>query len=489
MKKFIFAVIIGAAGLVARGQVYVAGYEVAKEEILREIPEAYILKAQSELHVAYQHTSHGTHVSYGLYGLPYFKEGDQELFAVSNTLEPGKLELQDYAIEAYAEEGTSAADLSWYETAFIQATRNYLEDPLHAHINVVMWSWCDIAEHNVSENYLPGMDSLISEYGPGGSRVGTEEGMREIPVTFIFMTGHANKNANTGGLEPKNQAALINAHCNENGYFCLDYYSIDTHDMDDNYWEDAGDNGDSDSYGGNFYEDWQNSHLLGQDYFENRNWVDGPAIWGDHNTQHITANRKAFAMWWILARIAGWSGTAEEVQVTGIDVFAEGGIEEIDPDSSLQMVASVTPAEATDARVEWSVENLTGQATIDESGVLTAISTGTVRVVATAMDGSLVQGTLDISVSSPSGMLSKKDLTDVRIYPNPGNGIFYVEPGRLLIRGLNVVDANGSQVLSLHPSPVQQLLEIDLHGYPSGLYVLHLIFEEGSVVRQITNIN
>jgi len=26
---------------------------------------------------------------------------------------------------------------------------------------------------------------------------------------------------------------------------------------------------------------------------------------GAHNDQHITANRKSYAMWWILARIAG----------------------------------------------------------------------------------------------------------------------------------------------------------------------------------------
>ena len=81
--------------------------------------------------------------------------------------------------------------------------------------------------------------------------------------------------------------------------------------MDGNYWEDAGDDGNS-STGGNFYADWQNSHTLGEDYFENRSSPGGSVTCGAHNTQHITANRKAYAMWYILARIAGWDGTASE---------------------------------------------------------------------------------------------------------------------------------------------------------------------------------
>jgi hypothetical protein len=78
--------------------------------------------------------------------------------------------------------------------------------------------------------------------------------------------------------------------------------------MDDHYWADAGDNGNSQAYGGNFYEDWQESHSAGSDYFQNRNAPQGSVTFGDHNSQHITANRKAYAMWWILARIAGWDG-------------------------------------------------------------------------------------------------------------------------------------------------------------------------------------
>ena len=125
------------------------------------------------------------------------------------------------------------------------------------------------------------------------------------------MSGHANSWGNTGPQQPKPQADLINNFCITNRYFCLDYYSIDTHDMDGNYWEDAGDDGNS-LTGGNFYQNWQDGHALGQDWFENKESPGGPVAYGAHNTQHITANRKAYAMWWILARIAGWSGDHSE---------------------------------------------------------------------------------------------------------------------------------------------------------------------------------
>ncbi|MCK4992678.1 MAG: hypothetical protein KAS29_19405, partial [Bacteroidales bacterium] len=176
--------------------------------------------------------------------------------------------------------------------AFIQGTRDYLDDPDNSEINVVMWSWCNIAGHDVATNYIPGMQTLINEYPS---------------VAFIFMTGHANQNANLGDGNPKNQADLIINYCEENKFYCLDYYGIDTHDMDGNYWEDAGDDGNS-STGGNFYADWQNSHSVGDGYFENKSSPGGSVTYGAHNSQHITANRKAYAMWYILATIAGWDG-------------------------------------------------------------------------------------------------------------------------------------------------------------------------------------
>ena len=284
----------------------IASDSVAFESVLRDIPTNYIEAARNNLHIAYQHTSHGTHVSYGMFGLPDYKPGDETLFAITNNSpQSGKLDFRDYAMASYAASGIDASDLSRDETAFIQATRNYLDDAGNSEINVVMWSWCNIAGHDVANNYLPGMQTLINEYSEGGSKIGTGTGQRQNAVIFIFMTGHANRDSNVGDGKPKNQADLIIDYCRENKFYCLDYYGIDTHDMDGNYWEDAGDNGDS-STGGNFYSDWQDSHSVGNGYYENKSSPGGTVTYGAHNSQHITANRKAYAMWYILARIAGW---------------------------------------------------------------------------------------------------------------------------------------------------------------------------------------
>jgi uncharacterized protein YjdB len=67
-------------------------------------------------------------------------------------------------------------------------------------------------------------------------------------------------------------------------------------------------------------------------------------------------------------------------------------------DGTLQLETEILPADATTQTVEWSVINKSGQATIDEEGLLTGTSTGEVVVMASATDGSGVIGELSVTI-------------------------------------------------------------------------------------------
>ncbi len=89
------------------------------------------------------------------------------------------------------------------------------------------------------------------------------------------------------------------------------------------------------------------------------------------------------------------------ILVTSITIAGEGGSTSIDSENgTLQLYTTVLPANATNKTVTWWISDITGQATINSTGLVRAISNGTVRVMATANDGSGVSGILDISISN-----------------------------------------------------------------------------------------
>lgn len=87
------------------------------------------------------------------------------------------------------------------------------------------------------------------------------------------------------------------------------------------------------------------------------------------------------------------------VPVASIGVSSQSGATNISSLSgTLQMQAAVLPTFATNQNVVWSVDNET-LATIDNNGLLTAKRNGTVVVVATAIDGSRVSGSMEVLIS------------------------------------------------------------------------------------------
>ena len=94
--------------------------------------------------------------------------------------------------------------------------------------------------------------------------------------------------------------------------------------------------------------------------------------------------------------IAGMQGA-----VKSIIVISEGDAKIVLNGKKLQMSAIVMPGDATETSVFWSVDDVTGTATIDDYGLLTATSSGRVTVKASAKDGSGIVGIKEITVAVP----------------------------------------------------------------------------------------
>ena len=85
--------------------------------------------------------------------------------------------------------------------------------------------------------------------------------------------------------------------------------------------------------------------------------------------------------------------------VTSIAVTGTGGATTVADGATLQMIATITPLNATDSTVTWSVVPGTGTASISVGGLLTGTGAGTVTVIATANDASGVTGSIVITVT------------------------------------------------------------------------------------------
>ncbi len=278
---------------------YIADHTVAKESVLRSIPVDAINRAKNNLHIMYCGTSHSSQTTDGMDHLQDYKLGDDTLFAVTFTGNPvsGKLDIHyrpTGSVNVY-----SASDLSHDSTdsnghtSYFLRTVEYLDHPDYQDVNVVMWSWCAIDGHDV-EIYLDNFSELIEMYKAGGSKGRTSDNQ----VTFVFMTGYASGSKGDMPEPPyikspyQNHKRIVD-FCRANQYFCLDYWSQDTHNYEtDIYYPEA--QGNSPTH----LLEWMNSH---------------PGEWYECNPAHaadydLLGNLRAYAAWWLWARIAGWDG-------------------------------------------------------------------------------------------------------------------------------------------------------------------------------------
>ncbi len=197
---------------------------------IHQIPDNWIDSAKQKLKIRYFRRSHGSHVDRG---------GMTALMNYSADY------AQKYAFGAAGRAGELFLSNKWHSvdfepTTWYSITREFLDDPANADINVVMWAWSSKFYISNVQAYLDTMEVFIADYGPNGKKI--QDGTRTVPVTFIFQTACSQKSldANKTVYEQNEQ---IRKHCFDNNRILFDFNDLECYDPDGNYYGDGNPDG------------------------------------------------------------------------------------------------------------------------------------------------------------------------------------------------------------------------------------------------------
>ncbi len=238
------------------------------------IPTSYLdMVKATNFNVHYAHTSHGGQLTIGL---NLINSGNATFNYTSGycdiTPSGDSLDIFDGQRNSTGIVDYITPDLYWDSAAGLAHTRYVLDN---YPINVSMWSFCtqlDYMDSTWVQSYLDNISALEADY-PN--------------VDFVYMTGNAQANESTGGLNRHTNNEIIRQYCITNNKWLFDFGDIDC-------WYGADER--------TFTSGSQQIPVEHLQYYD-------PG--GAAHTNDASCLRKGGATWWLLARILGWAGVSD----------------------------------------------------------------------------------------------------------------------------------------------------------------------------------